>query len=147
MFWLRKCNLRTLKRYDIHPYQDGFVYSWKVWGDLLESVNKLKQGDIILNPYKGEWEEIDKIDYCWKPVCHKLKFNKDRYWNFLKSKECKWPKGKIVGHVITEFVITTKSQTYIYDIDHHDWDWEPPLNPEMLARFNKQISENKHEKN
>ena len=30
MFWLRGCNLRTLKSM-MYDYQDGVLYTWKSW--------------------------------------------------------------------------------------------------------------------
>ena len=141
MFWLRGCNLRTLKKYDVRPYQDGVLYTWKSWATLMEMIGKLKPGHIILNPYSGQWQKIKEIEFFWEPINRRIGFNKDRYLNWLgsSSDEDEWPTGRTVGHVINEFIIYTEGGGYVYDIEHHHWWWKKPLDPQMLTQFNRQI--------
>lgn len=141
MFWLRGCNFRTLKKYDVRPYQDGVLYTWKSWATLMEAIAELRPGHIILNPYNGQWEKIKEVEFFWKPINRRIRFNKDRYLNWLGASSDKeeWTRGRTVGHVINEFIIYTEGGACVYDIEHHHWWWKKPLDPQMVTQFNRQI--------
>jgi len=107
----------------------------------MEAIAKLRPGHIILNPYNGQWEKIKEVEFFWKPINRRIRFNKDRYLNWLGASSDKeeWTRGRTVGHVINEFIIYTEGGACVYDIEHHHWWWKKPLDPQMVIQFNRQI--------
>ena len=90
-WWIRKTNLRGLKKYRSGIVCDGTQYPFSAWEQKLEEVKNLK-GNSIWNPLTDKEVLVLKVYWQWEPVC---RINNSK------------PASKIIGSFISGFVIHT----------------------------------------
>lgn len=65
-WWIRTVNIGAfLDQVGSHIFHDGYTYRIDKWHRTLCKAAKLKKGDIIYNPYKGIFTNVEKVDFEW----------------------------------------------------------------------------------
>ncbi len=121
---------RIIKKHAFFDF-DGCQYAFEQGLFVLDCVSKLKVGDMIWNPFTGNWRPLIKIEF----VCHNLH-------DYYSSRS-------IRGWWVSEFVLTVEDvvkyddsmhEYYIRDIEHWHAGWSNySIDRKMANAFNKQI--------
>lgn len=93
-WWIRKSNLRQLKKYRGGAFCDGTLYPFHAWEEKLNSVRDI-EGKMMWNPLSDQFVIAVKVSWQWEPIC-RMKAGK--------------PAGKILGSFISGFVIHTSDK-------------------------------------